>query len=94
MNLGSSWALLTVTFPRLASGSGAGMTNTLCSTGDHGPPWVGVAVGEHTAVIPAKGDLCTTVIPAKAGIQGSGEAAVPLTVNSYKKIYSGHVRGE
>ena len=50
---GHSRPLLTLTFPRLDSGSGAGMTNTLCSAGDHGPPWVGVAVGEHTAVVPA-----------------------------------------
>ncbi len=56
MNLDISRA----TFPRLDPGSGAGMTNTLCSAGDHGPPWAGVAVGEHTAVIPAQ-----------AGIQGS-----------------------
>ena len=70
MNPGSSWSLLTLTFPRLDSGSGAGMTNTPCSAGDHGPPWVGVAVGEHTAVIPAK-----------AGIQDSGGAFVPSTLN-------------
>ena len=63
MNLDSSRATFGVTSPPLDSGSGAGMTNTLSlwfSAGDHGPPWGGVAVGEHTAVIPAK-----------AGIQGS-----------------------
>ena len=29
----------------------------------------------HTTVVPAKGDLCTTVIPAKAGIQRGGGLA-------------------
>ncbi len=51
-------APLSLTSPPLDSGSGAGMTTTLHSETQTHPP-----------VIPAKGDLCTTVLPVQAGIQ-------------------------
>ena len=51
------------------SGSGAGMTTTLLGR------------RPQTAIIPAKGDLCTTVIPAQAGIQRSEAAFVPSTAS-------------
>ena len=55
----------------LDSGSGAGMTTVPCS-----------ARQTHPFAMPAKGDLCTTVIPAQAGIQDWGSPLGMLAISA------------
>ena len=64
---------------------------TSCQTENHSKDQVQTAI-LPTSVSPAKGDLCTTVIPAKAGIQKGGGLATVVSLETPDIASSGRLR--